>query len=373
MKLDQQILNIDPKAETERIVNAVRRAVRQFQKRGAVVGISGGVDSSVVLALAVRALGAERVTALILPDRDSDPESERLARLAAAQHGIEPAREEITSALDGFGCYRRRDEAVRRIFPGYDAALGDKVKIVLPQNVLDDDTLNVFSLTIISPDGTVQSKSLPPREFLQIMAASNFKQRTRMAMLYYHAELRNAAVIGTANRNEHEQGFFVKHGDAGVDFNAIVHLFKTQVYQLARYLSVPREIQERAPTSDTYSAPTTQEEFFFRLPFATMDLLWRAQESGFSPAEVASAMNLTPEQVARALSDFERKARATEYLRTPPLRVESFDPDGRHTAKPGTSATIDFVSRPSTSRPRPAPANGTDTTSNWEESYEHRI
>ena len=203
------------------------------------------------------------------------------------------------------------------------------MKIVLPQNLLDEDTLNVFSATIISPDGAEQTKPLPPREFLQIVAGSNFKQRTRMGMLYYHAELRNAAVIGTANKNEHGQGFFVKHGDAGVDFNAIVHLFKTQVYQLARHLNVPREIQERPPTSDTYSAPSTQEEFFFRLPFATMDLLWCAQENGFSPEEVAPVMNLTPQQVARAFADFERKSRTTEYLRTAPLGVETFDTESR--------------------------------------------
>lgn len=324
MKFNRQILDIDPKAETERIVSAMRQAIRQFQKRGAVVGISGGVDSAVVLALAVRALGSERVTALILPERDSDPDSERLARLVAARHGIEPECEDITAALQGLGCYRRRDEAVRRVFPQYDSARGYKVKIVLPESVLEEGTLNVFSVTIVAPDGTVQSKPLPPREFLQIVAASNFKQRTRMAMLYYHAELRNAAVIGTANKNEHEQGFFVKHGDAGVDFHPIVHLFKTQVYQLARYLDVPREIQERPPTSDTYSAPSTQEEFFFRLPFATMDLLWCAQERGFSPDEVAPAMNLTHEQVARAFADFNRKARTTGYLRTVPLRVESY-------------------------------------------------
>jgi NAD+ synthase len=324
MNFNRRVLDIDPKAEAERIVTAMRRAIRQFRKQGVVVGVSGGIDSSVVLALAVRAFGAERVTALMLPERDSDPESERLARLAAAQHGIEPIREEITPVLEGFGCYRRRDEAVRRLFPNYDASRGYKLKIVLPQNLLDEDTLNVFSATVISPDGAAETRPLPPREFLQIVAASNFKQRTRMAMLYYHAELRNAAVIGTANKNEHGQGFFVKHGDAGVDFNAIVHLFKTQVYQLARHLGVPREIQDRPPTSDTYSAPSTQEEFFFRLPFATMDLLWYAQENGFSPEEVAPVMNLTPPQVARAFADFERKARTTDYLRSGPINVETF-------------------------------------------------
>ncbi|MGH6894111.1 MAG: NAD(+) synthase, partial [Dongiaceae bacterium] len=165
------------------------------------------------------------------------------------------------------------------------------------------------------------SKPLPSREFLQIVAASNFKQRTRMAMLYYHAELRNYAVIGTANKNENDQGFLVKYGDGGVDVKAIGHLYKTQVYQLAEYLGVPQEIRQRAPTSDTYSAPCDQEEFFFRLPFETMDVLWYAQEHQVSAADVAKAMGLTEAQVQRAFADFARKHRTTEYLRMPPVAI----------------------------------------------------
>jgi NAD+ synthase len=325
MTFHRHILDIDAEAETTRIVTAMRRAARQFRKQGVVLGISGGIDSAVVLALCVRAFGAERVSALMLPERDSDPESERLARLVAEKFGVTPLREEITPVLDGFGCYQRRDEAIRRLFPNYDASCGWKMKITLPNDLLESDTLNVFSATVISPDGLIETQPLPAREFLQVVAASNFKQRTRMAMLYYHAELRNYAVIGTANKNEHEQGFFVKHGDAGVDFQAIVHLYKTQVYQLATELDVPEEIQKRPPTSDTYSAPSTQEEFFFRLPFETMDLLWYAKENGFASEEVAPEMGLTPLQVSRAFADFERKRRTTEFLRTHPLSVDDFD------------------------------------------------
>ncbi len=186
--------------------------------------------------------------------------------------------ENITPVLDGFGCYPRRDEAIRRVFPEYDASLGYKAKIGLPANLLDEDTLNVFYLTIVSPKGDEKSQRLPLRDYFQIVAASNFKQRTRMSMLYYHAELKNFAVIGTANKNEHDQGFFVKYGDGGIDVQPIVHLYKTQVYQLAEYLGVPEVIRKRPPTSDTYSAVSSQEEFFFRLPFETMDLLWYAQE-----------------------------------------------------------------------------------------------
>lgn len=99
--------------------------------------------------------------------------------------------------------------------------------------LLDRGTLNVHSLTIVTPDGEEKSARLEPAEFAQIVAASNFKQRTRMAMVYYHAELRNYAVIGTPNKNEHDRGFFVKYGDGGVDLNPIAHLYKSQVYQLA--------------------------------------------------------------------------------------------------------------------------------------------
>jgi NAD+ synthase len=322
MTFTRHSLDIDPELETERIVQALRHHVHHtMHRRGGVLGISGGVDSSVVLALSVRALGPENVTALLLPEKDSDPESEQLGRRVAGHFGVEPVLEVITPVLDGFGCYPRRDEAIRRVFPEYDAAAGYKAKIVLPQNLLDEDTLNFFSLTIVTPQGEEKTRRLPAREYNQIVAASNFKQRTRMAMLYYHAELRNYAVIGTANKNEHDQGFFVKWGDGGVDIQPIVHLYKTQVYQLAEYLGVPQEIRQRPPTSDTYSAACTQEEFFFRLPFAVMDVLWYAMEHNVPIPEVAREMGLEEVQVQRAFNDFTRKQRTTEYLRMAPIRL----------------------------------------------------
>jgi NAD+ synthase len=315
-------LEIDPAAETERIVIFLRDTVRHAMRRhGAVVGISGGVDSSVVLALAAKAFGPERVAALMLPERESDPESERLAREAARRFGVDPLREDMTPALEGFGCYRRRDEAIRRVFPEYDPGAGDKARITLPQGLLEQDGFNLSSLTVVGRDGTASSRTPGRSEYLQTVAASNFKQRSRMAMLYYHAESKHFAVVGTANRNEHDQGFFVKFGDGGADVQPIVHLFKTQVYRLAAFLGVPEEITRRAPTSDTYAAGSTQEEFFFRLPFATMDLLWSAQERNVPIEDVARESGLTAEQVRRAFRDFERKRRTTEYLRMVPATL----------------------------------------------------
>lgn len=324
MKFNKDVLKIDAAAATDRIVEWMRQEVRRGMRRqGGVVGISGGIDSSVVLALSVRAFDADHVIGVMLPEKDSDPESEQLARQLAAHYGVNPILEVITPALDGFGCYPRRDEAIQRVFPEYDAAAGFKAKIVLPKNLLDQNTLNIFSLTIITPDGIEKTKRLSLRDYYQIVAASNLKQRTRMSMLYYHAEVNNYAVIGTGNKNEHEQGFFVKYGDGGADIKPIAHLYKTQVYQLAKYLGVPQEIQDRTPTTDTYSAHSSQEEFFFRLPFETMDLLWWAQENNSPVPEVAEVMGLTAEQVQRAFDDFTRKRRTTEYLREPPLHFSN--------------------------------------------------
>ncbi|MBI5202844.1 MAG: NAD(+) synthase, partial [Elusimicrobia bacterium] len=102
----RSVLELDPEAETERIVTFLRDKVRRRMRRaGAVVGISGGIDSAVVLALSVRAFGADNVTALMMPDKDSDSLSERLARELAKGFGVEPRLEDLTGALEGFDCY----------------------------------------------------------------------------------------------------------------------------------------------------------------------------------------------------------------------------------------------------------------------------
>ena len=318
MTFHRDILRIDGRAVSEELAANLRRDVRQTLRRsGAVVGISGGLDSSVVLALCARALGPKHVLGVMMPETDSSHDSIVLARKVADQFGVETVVEDVTQALTGLGCYTRRDEAIRRVFPEYNSNY--QARITLPGNVLDSDTLNVFYLTIISPEGEERSSRLNVRDYLQIVAASNLKQRSRMTMLYYHAELRNYAVIGTPNKNEHDQGFFVKWGDGGYDVAPIRHLYKTQVFQLAEYLGVPASIREATPTTGTYSAPTSQEEFFFRMPFETMDLIWYALEHDVPASDVASVMNLAQHQVERAFADLVGKQRTTQYLRTPPL------------------------------------------------------
>jgi len=320
-------LAIDPAQESDRIVRFIQQNVRITMRRGgAVVGISGGIDSAVVLALTVRAFGPRNVIAVMMPDRDSDPVSETYARELASVFGVTPMLEDITATLEGFNCYQRRDAAIARVFPEYNPSQGYKAKIVLPSDLLESGTLNVFSVTVLCPDGRQETLPLPPRELLEIVAATNFKQRSRMATLYYQAEARQFAVMGTANKNEHALGFFVKYGDGGVDIQPIAHLYKSQVYQLARHLSIPESIQQRTPTTDTYSAPCDQQEFFFRLPFESLDLIWHGLELNLSAAQVAKVMEIDEVQIQRVFDDIRRKQRTTHYLRMPPPQLEVTTP-----------------------------------------------
>jgi len=313
----KDVLAIDAEAEIERIAQSLRAQVLgDFRRRGAVLGLSGGIDSSVVAALCVRAFGKDKVLGLFMPERHSSDDALVLGRMLADSLGIEAIVEDIAPALEGLGCYRRQDEAIRSIVPQYG---GDwKCKLVLP-SILETDRLNVTRLTVQSPQGEVTTVRLTPAAYLQIVAATNYKQRVRKMTEYYHADRLNYAVAGTPNRLEYDQGFFVKQGDGAADVKPIAHLYKTQVYQLAAHLGVPEEIRRRPPTTDTFSMPQTQEEFYFALPYDRMDLCLYALNQGIPAADLAPLVELTAEQVERVFKDIEAKRRATRYLHTPPL------------------------------------------------------
>lgn len=290
-----------------------------FKRNGAVIGISGGIDSSVCMALAAKAFGPDKVLGIMMPEHDSSPDSENLACELASKFGVKAIKEDLTPTLAGLKCYERRDEAVIRVFPEYDPKTY-KMKIGVRQSGLFNNLPPLFSLMIIDKDGNQKDQLLSAKDYLQIVAASNFKQRSRMSMVYYHAEALHWAVIGTPNKHEQEQGFFVKYGDGAGDVMPIGNLYKTQVYQLAEYLGVPNEIIKRTPTTDTYSAEQTQEEFFYQLPFNLMDRFWYGFENGYSPKEVAEVMGETAERVEALFRNFERKRKTTEYLRMGPVR-----------------------------------------------------
>ncbi|MEI8113891.1 MAG: NAD(+) synthase [Bacteroidia bacterium] len=315
-QFSKDILNFENiEAEAYRISGKLREDVlRVLKRKGAVIGISGGIDSSLTLAIAVKAIGADKVLGIMLPEKDSSPESKDMAQRLAGKFNIQVIEENITGALDGFGCYTRRDEAVIAVFPEYNS-FDYKMKIGINQSGLNQFLPPVFSLTIIDQEGKEKSKILPLKEYLQIVAASNFKQRCRMSMLYYHAERLHYAMIGTPNKHEVEQGFFVKHGDGGADIMPIAHLYKSQVYQLAEYFGIPQEIINRTPTSDTYSAEQTQEEFFFQMPHLEMDLIWYGMENEISPEEVGKVLGKTTNDILLLYKNLSRKQKTTEYLR----------------------------------------------------------
>jgi NAD+ synthase len=319
----RDVLRIDAPSVAGAIEKTIREQVLgTLRRRGAVVGMSGGIDSSVVAALCARSLGAGRVVGLLMPERDSSGDALRLGRLLADHLGIRHVVEDIAPALEGLGCYARQLEAIRMVFPEYGD--GWKCKLTIP-SLLEGDRLNITSLTVADPQGNERSSRMPAAAYLQMVAATNFKQRTRKMMEYYHADRLNYAVAGTPNLLEYDQGFFVKQGDGAADFKPIAHLYKTQVYALAEHVGVPEEIRRRPPTTDTFSLAQSQEEFYFALPYREMDLcLWAYNHRTPAP-EVASVLGLTPAQVERVYRDIEAKRRASQYLHQVPLLVT----DGR--------------------------------------------
>ncbi len=312
-------LKIDPAAETQRIVETIRRFVlKRLRRKGVVLGISGGIDSGVTAALCVRALGAERVFGLFMPEHDCSDDSLALGQLLAEHLGIETALEDVAPALEAVGCYRRRDAAIRSVFAEY--GLGYRSKIVLP-DLFQGAGYRLFSIVIQSPSGEIHRKRLPLDAYQELVAATNFKQRVRKMMEYYYADRLRYAVAGTPNLLEYDLGFFVKNGDGSADVKPIAHLYKTQVYDLAEHLDVPEIIRTRPPTTDTYSLAQTQEEFFFSLPYDQMDACLFAKNRDVPCEEVAEAVGLTTQQVQRVYQDIDAKRRVAGYLHEKPLLV----------------------------------------------------
>jgi NAD+ synthase len=320
-EITSSVLDIDAERVTEEIVTAMRSIVGEMRRRGAVVAVSGGIDSSVTCALAARAFGPKRTVALLMPEADSDPETLSISREVADTYGVDVVVEDIIPVLSALGCYERRDAAVRELVPEF--ADGWKFKIVLP-SVLGTDSYRLFSLIAQSPDGKTIEARLPPSQYLMIVAATNFKQRVRKMLEYFHADRLNYAVIGTPNRLEYDQGFFVKLGDGAADVKPIAHLYKTQVYQLAEHLGIPERVTARPPTTDTYSLPQGQDEFYFSLPYHEMDLCLYARNENLPPEAVAGAVGLSPEDVQRVYDDIDQKRRTTHYLH---LRPQLIHPD----------------------------------------------
>jgi NAD+ synthase len=318
MPFSSEDLRIDFDREATRIGDAIRRYLRETRRKGVVLGLSGGIDSSVTAALAVRAIGPERVFGIFMPESDSEPESLTLGRLLADHLGIRATVEDIAPALAALKCYERRNEAVATVVPDFTPEW--KFKIVLPG--AGHQGLNFFSVVARAPDGREVKSRLPLDAYLAIVAATNFKQRVRKTVEYHWADRLNYVVAGTPNRLEFDQGFFVKQGDGVSDIKPIAHLYKTQVYAMAAHLDVPIEIRKRMPTTDTYSLPQGQDEFYFSLPYNKLDLCLYARNNGIPVEEVAAATGLTAAEVDHAFRDIDTKRSTTRYQHMRPLLIE---------------------------------------------------
>lgn len=319
-RLSWNVLDLDCEAEAKRIADRLRDVTsRVLKKRGLVVAVSGGIDSSCSLALAVRAVGKDRVHALILPERDSADDSAVRGRLLATHLGAACSEQDIAPTLEAIGCYRWRDEAVRRAVPEY--TTGWRMKIVIVGGL--EGRVNHFDIVAVAPDGSTIQRRLGLQDYLQIVAATNFKQRIRKTLEYFHADRLNYAVVGTPNRLEYDQGFFVKNGDGSADVKPIAHLYKTQVYAMARHLGLPDRICSAIPTTDTYSLPQGQDEFYFALPHREMDLALWALNHDVPAAELAAVLGIPAERAQHVYDDIVAKRRTTQYLHRRPVLMSA--------------------------------------------------
>lgn len=317
--LGWNVLEMDLEQEAQRICDRLRDVTsRVLRKRGLVVAISGGIDSSTCLGLAVRALGAARVQALILPERDSSDDSAVRAKILASHLGVNVIEQDIAPALEAIGCYRWRDEAVRRALPEYGP--GWRMKIVIAGGI--EGRVNAFRIQAEDPQGGKHEKRLGLQDYLQIVAATNFKQRIRKTLEYFHADRLNYAVVGTPNRLEYDQGFFVKNGDGSADVKPIAHLYKTQVYAMAAHLGLPERVVAAVPTTDTYSLPQGQDEFYFALPYKQMDLAVWALNHDVPAADLAATLKIPVERAEAIYQDIQTKRRTTTYLHQPPVLMD---------------------------------------------------
>lgn len=314
----KDVLNIDYAEQVQIITREIQKLLSNFKRRGVVLGLSGGIDSSCTAALAVKAVGKDRVFGIHMPDCHSSEDTLSYSQAISNHFGFDSAIEDITKILESVGCYSRQEKAIQVAIPEYGP--GWKSKIVL-ENILTNQGFNYFSVVAKSPDGKTVKAKLPLEAYLGVLAATNFKQRVRKMMEYYYADKLNFAVAGTPNRLEYDQGFFVKLGDGAADFKPIAHLYKTQVYKLAEYLGVPEKNCKRTPTTDTYSLEQGQDEFYFSLPYEKMDLCLYAKNHGVAAAEVAPVIGLTPEQVEKVFKDIDMKRYATRYLHLKPQLV----------------------------------------------------
>lgn len=312
--MDELNRDIDEVALTLR--HFIKEKIVGFKKKGAVIGVSGGVDSAVILALCVQELGAENVFGLLLPEKESAPSSKTLGAEICESLGVTYEEVPISPILEALDIYNKKEQVIKRTCPEYDPNIHE-TSLVLP-DFLSTGAVNVPYLKLFKDGEVAAQHRLKASDYLEIIGLQGVKQRSRMIVQYMYAEKKNYIVCGTTNKTELALGQFVKYGDGGVDIEPLADCYKTQVYALAKYLNVNEEIIKRPPSADTWSHYTSDQDFYWRMPIQIMDQLLYGKDHKLSLDVIEKNTGLPRETVESALKHIERVEATTEYIRTAP-------------------------------------------------------
>ncbi|MFC1879843.1 NAD(+) synthase [Chloroflexota bacterium] len=279
-------MNIDAGKIETKIENFIRQMFDNFQRDGVILGVSGGVDSALVATLLTRALGPDKVLALLLPERDSSPDSKTDALKVINRLGIDYREVDIEPVLTAMGIYK-----------------------LVPLNILGARKIKE---TVVKQQHNSQSKLLGEMPFQagllgtrhlgktkQLINAGNAyaraKHRARIMTLYYYADLENRLVAGTTNKSESMTGFVVKWGDNVADIEPILPLYKTQVWQLSSYLGVEQEIIDKTPSPDLM--PGIVDEIALGIDYLTLDKILFSLAQNWESGQIEAAYGVTADQV----------------------------------------------------------------------------
>jgi len=313
------IQNIDS-VETE-LQNFIKDQVfDKFKRKGAVIGISGGIDSALTCTLCIKAIGKENVLGVLMPEKDSNPKSTIYAKNLCEKLGMRFVTIDITNVLDSFKVYSTREQIIKKYFPRFTNQ--DRYRIVVPNRLVNNSSISLPHLEILDIENQTHKIRLSLHDYLDLIAATSIKHRTRMTMLYYYAEKNHFVVAGTTNKSELVQGYYVKYGDGGVDIEPLAEIYKTQVYQISSHLGIPDEIINRKPSPDTWNFEVSDEDFFFGLPYRTLDLIWYASENNIQPEKISIELGLTLEQLELIMDDQRKKWKSSQHMREMPPRMK---------------------------------------------------
>ena len=290
---------------------------QKFHKQGAIIGLSGGIDSTVTMELCVKALGPKKILGLTMFEKESNENNKSLIDKISKNHDIKIENIDITTILDSYGVYSNREEIVKNYFPNFNSDC--KYRVVVPPNF---NSIGMPYLEVLDDKNKQYKLKITSSDFLSLTAATSIKHRVRMSLLYYHAEKNNLSVVGTTNKSEYLQGYFVKYGDGGSDIEPLVNLYKSQVYQIGDFLNIDHEIMINAASPDVWSYSTTDEEFFYTVPYDVVDLILYSRLNNLPISEIQKISNLSEEKIQSLIKFQNIKEQKSKHMRELPSKWE---------------------------------------------------